>query len=86
MDTNTPIVPVTDFVRNFAGYMASLPKLTEIILTRDSSPVAIIKATPEEKNRQLLNFLKTSDPSLWTNDKVWKEVAVRRNRKKPIRL
>ncbi|MEK7565715.1 MAG: hypothetical protein AAB506_01560 [Patescibacteria group bacterium] len=86
MNVNTPIIPVTDFVRNFASHMALLPRVQEIILTRDSRPVATLKATPEEKNRELLKFLKTIDGKLWKNDKVWKAVAVRRNRKEPIRL
>lgn len=86
MNGNAPIVSVTDFVRNFSDYLARLTSVDEIILTRDSRPVATVKSTPSEKNRALLKLVGTWDGSLFDNDAVWKAVAVRRNRKKPIKL
>lgn len=86
MNANTPIVSVTDFVRNFSDYVDLLPKVEEIILTRDSRAIATIKSTAEEKNRELLAFLGTWDPKLFANNEAWKAVAVRRNRKSPVKL
>lgn len=86
MNANTPIVSVTDFGRNLSDYVNLLPRVEEIILTRDSRAVATVKSTAEEKNRALLKLQNTWDGSLFDNDKVWKAVAVRRNRKNPIKL
>lgn len=82
MNTNAPIVSVTDFVRNFSGYMSLLPKIEEIILTRDSRDVAILKATPREKNAGLKKFFGIWKGTALDNDKLWEEVLTRRNRKK----
>lgn len=47
---------------------------------------AIVRVTPEEKNRELLALQGTWDPKLFDNDAIWKAVTVRRNRKRPIKL
>ncbi len=86
MNGNTLIVPITDFARHVSGYINSLPNVEEVVITRDSRAVATVKSTPREKNRALLKLQGTWDGSLFDNDEVWKAVAVRRNRKKPIRL
>ena len=90
MNGNTTIVSTTDFLRNSGKYLNLIPRVEEMLLVRDGRKFATVKATPEEKNRELLKFLDTHDRSLWDDDKVWdkvwKAVAVRRNRKKPIRL
>ncbi len=86
MDSRTPIVSVTDFVRNFSEYVALLPRVEEIILTRDSYAVATVKATAGEKNRALLDYMETWDGSLFDMPKAWKAVAARRNRHYKINL
>lgn len=82
MTSSSPIVSVTDFVRNFSDYMSLLPKINEIILTRDSRDVAILKATPREKNAGLKKFFGIWKGTALDNDKLWKEVLARRNRQK----
>ena len=82
MNANTPIVPVTDFVRNFASYMASLPGLSEIVLTRDSYPVATIKATSQSKNTELKKLFGVWKGTTLDNDKLWEDVLKRRNKKR----
>jgi len=53
---NTPIVPISDFIRKFGMYADMLSKTDAIILTRDGRPFATLKASPEEKNRKLLSL------------------------------
>jgi antitoxin (DNA-binding transcriptional repressor) of toxin-antitoxin stability system len=80
-------VTITDFIRNFGKYAELLPKVEGIIVTRDGRPFARIEATPEEKNRGLPELRRSLHPQLWANDKVWKEIAKRRNRRSPpVRL
>lgn len=78
------IIPVTEFIRNFGTYADLLLKTNKIILTREGRPFAEIKATPDEKNRELLRLRNSWDGKLFENAKVWKKVLMRRNRKKPI--
>lgn len=80
----TKTLTVTDFIRNLGVNLDLLPRITKMVLTRDGRPYAEIRLTPEERNRKFLQVLGTFDGRLFANDKVWKEVAVRRNRKKPI--
>lgn len=80
------IVSTTDFIRNFGTYANLLPQVNELVLIRDGRRFATIKATPEEKNRELLSFLGSWDPKLFGNEKVWKAVMIRRDRKTPIKL
>lgn len=85
---DTKIVTITDFIRKFGEYADMLPKLDKIILTREGRPFATIKATPEEKNKQLLVwFEKWKGKGIdWGDDEFWKKVLTRKNRKKPITL
>lgn len=80
------IVPITDFIRKFGLYAGLLPKVNKIILTREGRPFAEVKLTPEERNERFLKLWGTWDPKLFSNEKVWKEVLKRKNRKHPIRL
>ena len=40
----------------------------------------------KEKNKKLLTLMGAWDGKLFGNDAVWKVVAIRRNRKKPIKI
>lgn len=82
MNGNTPIVSVTDFARHVSGYISSLPKVQEIILTRDSRPVATMKATPQAKNANLKKFFGIWKGTALDRDELWEKVLTRRNRKK----
>lgn len=80
----TKTLTVTDFVRNLGQNLDLLPSVSKIVLMREGRPYAEIKLTPEERNRKLLAVLGTFDEKLFENDRVWKDVAVRRNKKRPI--
>lgn len=82
----TKIIPITDFIRKFGNYSDLLPQLEKIVLTREGRPFAELKATPEEKNRQLLELKGTWKGSLFANNHSWKEVNKRKNRKSPVKL
>lgn len=86
MNGNTLVVPITDFIRKTKYYEDLFPGIGEITLTRDGRPYLDVRLNNQARNRKLLEFLDTIDPTLFANDEVWKTVAVRRNRKKPIRL
>ncbi len=79
-------IPVTDFIRKFGNYAESLPTIEEIVLTRDGRPFATVKATPQEKNRRLLSFFGIWKGTELDDDKLWKEVLTRHNRRHPIKL
>lgn len=83
---DTIIIPITDFVRKFGAYANRLPSLEKIILTREGRPFAELKASPQEKNRKLIELIKSFDGKLFENEEVWKAVFTRRNRKKPIKI
>lgn len=83
---DAPIVPITDFIRRIGDYADMLPNVTKLIITRDGRPFATFQATPEEKNARLIKLFGTWKGSLFDNDMIWKAVAVRRNRKKPIKI
>lgn len=83
---DTMIIPITDFVRKFGQYADKLSSLDKIILTREGRPFAELKSTPEEKNKKLLSFAGIWKGTKLDDDKLWKKVLVRRNRKKPIIL
>ena len=83
---DTKVMPITDFIRKFGEYADMLPLMDKFILTRDGRPFATLKATPQEKNKRLLSLRGAWDGRLFGNDAVWKAVAVRRNRKKPIKI
>lgn len=83
---DTKIIPITDFIRKFGAYADLLPTLDSLILTRDGRPFATVRATPEEKNRQLLSFFGIWKGTSLDNDRLWKNVLKRRNRKKLIAL
>lgn len=85
MNGNTLVVPITDFIRN-TKYYEDLVAKVNLTLTRDGWPYLDVKLNNQARNRKLLEFLDTIDPTLFANDEVWRAVAVRRNRKKPIRL
>lgn len=83
---DTKIIPITDFIRKFGEYTSLLPKVNKLILTRDGRPFAEIKATPSEKNRKLLSFAGIWKGSELDNDKIWKKVLSRKNRKKIVSI
>ncbi len=86
MNGNTLIVPITDFLRRHKYYDDQLHHADGMTLTLDGWPYLDVKLNNRERNKALLAFVKTIDPKLFANEKVWEEVAVRRNRKKPITL
>lgn len=86
MNGNTLIVPITDFLRRHKYYGDQLRHADGMTLTLDGWPYLDVKLNNRERNKALLEFVKTIDPKLFDNDEVWKAVAVRRNRKKPITL
>ncbi len=83
---DTKIIPITDFIRKFGEYAKVLNRLDKLILTREGRPFAEVKATPEEKNRQLARFIGIWKDTKLDSDKFWKEVLTRRNRKKVVTL
>lgn len=83
---DTIIIPITDFVRKAGEYADRLPSLEKIIITRGGRPFAELKASPQEKNRKLIELIKSFDSKLFENEEVWKAVFTRRNRKKPIKI
>lgn len=83
---NPTIIPITDFIRKFGAYADQLPALGELILTRDGRPFATLKATPQEKNRELLHLFGAWKNTPLDSDNFWKTVRTRKNRKKPITL
>lgn len=86
MNGNTLIVPITDFVRKSKHYADILPKVREMVITRDGRPYMDVKLTNEERNRRLLKFAGIWKGTELDNDELWAKVFVRRNRKKPIKL
>lgn len=78
---NIKIIPVSDFIRNFGDYANLLSSVDKIVLTREGRPFATVKATPEEKNRELLNFFGLWKGTKLDNDKLWREVLKRKSRK-----
>lgn len=86
MNGNTLIVPITDFVRKARYYADLLPKIDGMIITREGRPYMDVKLNNRQRNLALLKFLDTIDPNLFADDSVWKAVAVRRNRKKLVKL
>lgn len=83
---DTIIIPVTDFIRKFGDYANRLPSLEKIILTREGRPFAELKLSPEERNRKLLSLRGSWDGKLFDNDKIWKAVLIRRNRKRTVKI
>ncbi len=83
---DTKIVSVTDFLRNFGKYADMLPNVDKLILTREGRPYAEFKLTPEERNERLLALRGKWDGKLFGDDKFWKKVLKRKNRKYPIKL
>ena len=73
---NSRIIPITDFIRKFGDYAAILPFIDELIVTREGRPFATIKATPEEKNRELLKCVGLWKGSVLDSDDFWKNVFV----------
>ncbi len=84
MDTLT--VNVTDFIRNFGNYADLLPELEKINLIRDGSPFAEIRSSNEVKNRRLLALAGSAVGTSLDDDKLWKKVFTRQNRKHPVKL
>lgn len=80
------IIPVSDFIRNFGDYADMLPALDKIVLTREGRPFATVKATPEEKNRELLNYFGLWRGTKLDSDKIWAKVLKRKNRRRQIKL
>lgn len=83
---DTKIIPITDFIRNAGRYADMLATLDTLILTREGRPFATLKATPEEKNRELLGFYGIWKNSPLDNDKLWKHVRRRNSRKSLVKL
>jgi len=83
---DTKIIPITDFIRKFGEYTKVLTRLDKLILTREGRPFAIVKATPEEKNRQLARFIGIWKDTKLDDDNFWKKVLIRKSRKKEIIL
>lgn len=81
---DTKIVPITDFVRKFGMYADLLPSVNELVLTRGGRPFATVKATPEEKNRELLACAGIWKGTKLDNDTFWKKARTRKNRRKLI--
>lgn len=79
---NTVIIPITDFIRKFGMYADKLPSLGELVLTRGGRPFATLKATPEEKNRELLKLFGAWKNTPLDSDALWKMVRTRKSRKK----
>lgn len=87
MNGNTPIVPITDFIRRTKYYEDLLTDgVHEITLTRDGWPFMEVRLTNQERNRRLLALVGTWKGTKLDDDKLWAKVFVRRNRKKPIKL
>lgn len=78
---DTIIVPVTDFIRKFGEYADLLPKLDEIILTREGRHFAVIKASPRERNLRLLESAGVWKNTNLDDDSFWKKTLKRKNKK-----
>ena len=83
---NTLTIPITDFIRKFGEYSNLLSRVERIILTRDGRPFAHVIPAPEEKNRKLLSMFGAGIETEIENDKIWKKVFTRHNRKHPVKL
>ncbi|MBI3577109.1 hypothetical protein HY086_03685 [Candidatus Gottesmanbacteria bacterium] len=83
---DTKIIPITEFIRRFGVYSDLLPKLSGLVLTREGRPFATLKATSEEKNRELLSFFGLWKGTSLDSNEFWKNLRKRRNRKKLISL
>jgi hypothetical protein len=77
---NAPIIPITDFIRKFGAYADLLPSTDGIILTREGKPFATIRATPEEKNRELLSWAGIWKNTTLDSDIFWKTMRKRVNK------
>lgn len=82
----TMIIPITDFVRSFGKYADLLPKLDELILTREGRPFATLKATPEEKNKELLKLAGVWKGTNFDNNKYWNPILKRTNRNSSVKF
>lgn len=78
---NPVIIPITDFIRKFGMYADRLPSMGELILTRDGRPFATLKATPEEKNRELLSLAGSWKGTELDSDTFWKKTLKRKSRR-----
>lgn len=81
---NSRIIPITDFLRKFGDYAAILPFMDELIVTREGRPFATIKATPDEKNRELLKCAGLWKGSELDSDDFWNKALKRKNRAKSL--
>lgn len=80
------IIPITELRRNFGRITANLAAMDEIILTKEGSPFAVLKAVSREKRK----ILKRS-AGVWANTDVdkdifWEKILERKSRVRSVSL
>jgi hypothetical protein len=83
---DTPIIPITDFIRKFGEYADKLSTVDKLILTRDGRPFAEVKLTPSEKNKSLVALSGIWKGTDLDSDGMWEKIRVRKNRKNAVSL
>jgi prevent-host-death family protein len=80
------VVPITDLRRNFGELTANLATGSDLVLTKDGRPFAVLKAAPEEKRRAMKELAGSLKGSILDDDALWAEVLRKRSRKNAIDL
>lgn len=83
---NPVIISVTELRRNFGKITSRLAEVDPIILTKGGEPFAILKAAPREKRKILSKAAGSWKGTSLDSDKLWREVAKRKSRKRAIVL
>lgn len=80
------IISITELRRNFGALTENLPEIDELILTKGGEPYATLRAVPAEKMKILKRSVGAWQDTPLNNDRLWKNVFLRKSRRSPIKL
>lgn len=79
-------ISINDLRRNFGEIERALPFVSFFIITKKGKPFAILSATPDLKKELMKKTAGAFKGTKLDDDKLWKEVLVKKSRKEEISL
>ncbi len=80
------IIPISDLRRKFGEIEALLPYVENFTITKKGRPFATLTATDDIKKSIIKKYAGTFKNTDLDSDSIWKEVLIKKSRKKQIKI
>ena len=80
------IIPISDLRRKFGEIEALLPYVENFTITKKGRPFATLTATNDVKRSIIKKYAGAFKNTDLDSDSIWKEVLIKKSRKKQIKI